>query len=91
MKHNTNYKFSDQIENVRDFFKALATDYSIGATENRNLIDEVDSFQLTIYSDDDSPNVAYTIFTLDDCLRIATSRLDFMYRLSKRGYLVADY
>lgn len=90
MKHNTNYKFSDQIKNVRDFFYALEIDYSIGATENRNLLDEVDSFQLTIYSDDDSPNVAYTIFTLDDCLRIATSRLDFMYRLSKRGYLVTD-
>lgn len=90
MKHNTNYKFGDQIKDVRDFFNALEIGRSFGVTENRNLIDEVDSFQLTIYSDDDSPNVAYTIFTLDDCLRIATSRLDFMYNLTKRGYLVAD-
>lgn len=33
MKHNTDYKFSDQIKNVRDFFNALENDYSIGVIE----------------------------------------------------------
>lgn len=90
MKHNIDYKFSDQIKNVRDFFNALENDYSIGVIEKRNLSDEFDSYQLTIYSDGDDLNVAYVIYTLDGCLKIATSRVDFMYHLSKRGYLVAD-
>ena len=85
MKHNTDYKFSDQIGSVKDFFNAIETDYSIGVIEKRTLDDDFDSYQLTIYSDSDSLNVQYVIYTLDDCLKIARSRVDFMYHLSKRG------
>lgn len=89
MKHNTDYKFSDKIQNVRDFFNALEADYSIGVIEKRTLANEFDSYQLTIYSGSGGLNVGYVIYTLDGCLKIATSRVDFMYHLGKRGYLVA--
>lgn len=89
MKHLTEYKFSDRIASVKDFFEALGDAYSIGTVENRSLADTLDHYELTVYPDD-GPNVQYEINSVDDCLTLAVSRVDFMYNLSKRGYLVAD-
>ena len=89
MKHNADYKFSDEIRIVKDFFDALEEDYSTGVIEMRTLDNKPESYLLTIYSNGDGPNVQYKLCTLDDCLQIATSRVDFMYHLAKRGYLVA--
>lgn len=89
MKHNTDYKFSDQISSVKDFFDAIEQDYSSGVIEIRTLDNKPERYLLTIYSNGDGPNVQYQLRTLDDCLQIATSRVDFMYHLVKRGYLVA--
>lgn len=90
MQHTANYKFSDKITSVTDFFDALTTAYSVGTAEKRTVADEIDLYQLTIYEEGERPNSQYEVYTLDDCLKLATSRLDFMYNLSKRGYLVAD-
>ena len=90
MKHNADYKFSDQIRVVKDFLNALEDDYSIGTVETRGLDNKPESYLLTIYSNGDGPNVQYKLCTLDDCLQIATSRVDFMYHLAKRGYLVSE-
>lgn len=89
MKHTTDYKFSDQIASVKDFRDALTGAYSIGIVEKRTLDDTFDHYELTIYPDD-GPNIQYEICNVDDCLTLAVSRVDFMYNLSKRGYLVAD-
>lgn len=88
MKHNTDYKFSDQISSVNRFFDAIEESHSTGVTEIRTLDNKAESYLLTIYSSGDGPNVQYKIGTLDDCLQIATSRIDFMYHLAKKGYLV---
>lgn len=88
MKHNTDYKFSDRISSVNRFFDAIEEDYSTGVTEIRTLDNKAESYLLTIFSSGDGPNVQYKLNTLDDCLQIATSRIDFMYRLAKKGYLV---
>ena len=90
MKHNTDYKFGDQISSVKDFLGAIEEDYSTGVIEMRTLDNKVESYLLTIYSNDDGPSVQYKLGTLDDCLQIATSRVDFMYHLAKRGYLVSE-
>lgn len=90
MKHNTDYKFGDKISSIKDFFEALEDDYSIGVVELRTLDNRPESYRLTIYSNGDGLNVQYKLCTLDDCLQIATSRVDFMYHLAKRGYLVAE-
>lgn len=90
MKHNTDYKFSARIASMKDFFEAIAEDYSTGVTEVRTLDNKPEHYLLTIYSHDDDPNVQYKLGTLDDCLQIATSRVDFMYNLVKRAYLVAE-
>lgn len=89
MKHDTDYKFSDKIRSVKDFRDALEDDYSTGVIEMRTLDNKSEYYLLTIYSNGDGPNVQYKLGTLDDCLQIATSRVDFMYHLAKRGYLVA--
>ena len=89
MKHNTDYKFSAKITSMKDFFDAIEDDYSTGVTEVRDLDNKPEHYLLTIYSNGDGPNVQYKLCTLDDCLQIATSRVDFMYHLAKRGYLVA--
>lgn len=89
MKHNTDYKFSDRIASMQDFFDAIEEDYSSGVNEVRTLDNKSEHYLLTIYSNDAGPNVQYKLGTLDDCLQIATSRVDFMYHLAKRGYLVA--
>ena len=88
MKHNTDYKFSDQISGMNRFFAAIEEVYSAGVTEIRTLDDKAESYLLTLYSSSDDPNVQYKLDTLDDCLQIATSRIDFMYHLVKKGYLV---
>lgn len=90
MKHNTDYKFSDRITSMKAFFDAIEEDYSSGVTEVRNLDNKSEHYLLTIYSNGDGPNVQYKLSTLDDCLQIATSRVDFMYHLVKRGYLVSE-
>lgn len=90
MKHNTDYKFSDKIASMKDFLDAIEEDYSTGVTEMRTLDNKSEHYLLTIYSSGDGPNVQYKLCTLDDCLQIATSRVDFMYHLVKRGYLVAE-
>ena len=90
MKHNTDYKFSDRITRVKDFLDAIEEDYSSGVTEVRTLDNKPEHYLLTIYSSGDGPNAQYKLGTLDDCLQIATSRVDFMYHLVKRGYLVAE-
>lgn len=90
MKHNTDYKFSARITSMKDFFDAIEEDYSTGVTEVRTLDNKLEHYLLTMYSDDVSPHVQYKLGTLDDCLQIATSRVDFMYHLVKRGYLVAE-
>lgn len=90
MKHNTDYKFSARITSMKDFFDALDEDYSTGVIEVRTLDNKPEHYLLTIYSNGDGPNVQYKIGTLDDCLQIATSRVDFMYNLVKRAYLVAE-
>ena len=89
MKHNTDYKFNDQISSVKDFVDAIEEDYSIGTVETRGLDNKPESYLLTIYSNGDGPNVQYQLRTLADCLQIATSRVDFMYHLVKRWFLVA--
>ncbi len=89
MKHTTDYKFGDQIASVRDFFSVLQDAYSIGTVEKRSLADTLDHYELTVYPDE-GPNVQYEIYSVDDCLTLAVSRVDFMYNLSKRGYLVAE-
>lgn len=89
MKHNTDYKFIDQISSVKGFCAAIEEDYSTGVIEVRTLDNKLEHYLLTIYSNGDGPNVQYKLCTLDDCLQIATSRVDFMYHLAKRGYLVA--
>lgn len=89
MKHNIDYKFSDQISSVKDFFDAIEEDYSTSIIEIRTLDNKPESYLLTIYSNGDGPNVQYKPSTLDDCLQIATSRVDLMYHLVKRWYLVA--
>lgn len=90
MKHNTDYKFSAKITSMKDFFDAIEEDYSTGVTEVRALDNKPDHYLLTIYSNDDSPYIQYKLGTIDDCLHIAISRVDFMYHLVKRGYLVAE-
>lgn len=90
MKHNTGYKFSVRITSMKDFFGAIDEDYSTGVTEVRDLDNESEHYLLTIYSNGDGPNVQYKLGTLGDCLQIATSRVDFMYHLVKRAYLVAE-
>ena len=89
MKHNADYKLSDKITSMKDFFDAIEEDYSAGVIEVRDLDNKPESYLLTIYSNGDGPNVQYKLCTLVDCLQIATSRVDFMYHLAKRGYLVA--
>lgn len=89
MKHTTDYKFSDQIASVRDFYHALADAFSIGMVEKRDLYDKLDHYELTVYPDD-GLNIQYEIRSVDDCLTLAVSRVDFMYSLSKRRYLVGD-
>ena len=88
MKHNTDYKFSDQISSMNRFFDAIEEDYSAGVTEIRTPDNKVESYLLTIYASDEGANVRYKLGTLDDCLQIATSRIDLMYHLAKKGYLV---
>lgn len=90
MKHNTDYKFSDKIVSVNDFFDAIEEDYSAGITEVRTIDNELEHYLLTIYSNSEVPSVQYKLGTLDDCLQIATSRVDFVYHLVKRGYLVSE-
>lgn len=90
MKHNTDYKFSVRITSMKDFFDAIEEDYSTGVTEVRTLDNKLEHYLLTIYSNGDGPNAQYKLGTLDDCLQIATSRVDFMYHLVKRVYLVAE-
>ena len=90
MKHNTDYKFSDKIASMKDFFGAIEEDYSTGVTEVRTIGNKLEHYLLTIYSNGDGPNVQYKLGTLDDCLQIATSRVDFMYHLAKRAYLVVE-
>lgn len=90
MKHNTDYKFSDRITSMKDFFDAIEDDYSIGVTEARTIDNKFDHYLLTIYSNGDGLNVQYKLCTLGDCLQIATSRVDFMYHLVKRAYLVVE-
>lgn len=88
MKHNTDYKFSDQISSVNRFVNAIEEDYSTVVNEIRTLDNKTESYLLTIYSSSGGPHVQYKLGTLDDCLQIATSRIDFMYHLAKKGYLV---
>lgn len=88
MKHTANYKFSDAIKSPKDFFDALKDAYSIWTVEKRSLGNEPYCYQLTIDMGDDGPNVQYELWSLDDCLLLATSRIDFMYHLSNGGYLV---
>lgn len=90
MKHNTDYKFGDKISSIEDFFEALGHDYSIGVVELRTLDNKNDGYQLTVYSNGDGPNVEYNPRTLGDCLQIVMSRVDFMYHLAKRGYLIIE-
>lgn len=90
MKHNTDYKFSARITSVKDFFDAIEEDYSAGVIGVRTLDNKLEHYLLTIYSNGDGSNLQYKLGTLDDCLQIATSRVDFMYHLVKRGYLVAE-
>lgn len=90
MKHNTDYKFSDKIATMKDFFDAIEGDYSTGVTEVRTIDNKREHYLLTIYSNGDGPNVQYKLSTLDDCLQIAASRVDFMYHLVKKGYLVSE-
>lgn len=90
MKHNADYKFSARITSMKDFFDAIEEDYSTGVTEVRTLDDKLEHYLLTIYSNGDGLNAQYKLGTLDDCLHIAISRVDFMYHLVKRGYLVAE-
>ena len=89
MKHNTDYKFTDKIASIKDFFGAIEEDYSTSETEVRTLDNKREHYLLTIYSNGDGPNVQYKLGTLDDCLQIATSRVDLMYHFVKKGYLVA--
>lgn len=88
MKHNADYKFSAKITSMKDFFDAIEEDYSTGVIEARTLDNKSEHYLLTIYSNGDGPNVQYKLDTLDDCLQIATSRVDFMYHLVTRAYLV---
>lgn len=90
MKHNNDYKFSAKITSLEDFFNVIEEDYSTGVTEVRTLDNKLEHYLLTIYSNGDGPNVQYKLGTLDDCLQIATSRVDLMYHLVKREYLVAE-
>lgn len=88
MKHTANYKFSDAIKSPKDFFDALEDAYPIVTVEKRSLGNEPYCYQLTIYTNGDEPNIQYELWSLDDCLLLATSRIDFMYHLSKGGYLI---
>lgn len=90
MKHNVDYKFSDDIKSVRDFRDALERNYSIGMVEKRSIDDQLDCYSLIIFPNDGKPNVQYELYDLDDCLKLATSRVDMMYHLSDKGYLVVD-
>lgn len=90
MKHNTDYKFSAKIASMKDFFDVLDEHYSNSVTEVRTLDNKPEHYLLTIYSNGDGPNVQYKLDTLDDCLQLVTSRVDFMYNLVKREYLVAE-
>lgn len=90
MKHNTDYKFSDDIKSVQDFCDALEQNYSLGLIEKRSIDDQLDCYLLTIFPNDDKPKVQYDLYDLDDCLKLATSRVDMLYHLSDRGYLVVD-
>lgn len=90
MKHNTDYKFSARIISMNDFFDAIEEVYSTGVTEVRTLDNKPEHYLLTIYSNDDGPNEQYKLSTLNDCLQIATSRVDFMHHLVKKGYLVSE-
>lgn len=90
MKHNADYKFSDDIKSVRDFCGALERNYSIGIVEKRSIDDQLDCYLLTVYPDSGEPNVQYELYDLDDCLKLATSRVDMLYHLSGEGYLVVD-
>ena len=90
MKHNVDYKFSDDIKSVQDFGDALRRNYSLGIVEKRSIDDQLDCYLLTIFPDGDKPNVQYELYDLDDCLKLATSRVDMMYHLSSGGYLVVD-
>lgn len=90
MKHNTDYKFSDKITSMKDFFAAIEEDYSTCVVEMRTIDNKVEYYLLNIYSNGDGLNVQYKLGTLDDCLQIATSRVDFMYHLVKRAYLVVE-
>lgn len=90
MKHNADYKFSDNIKSVQDFCDALERNYAIGLIEKRSIDDQFDCYLLTIFPNDNKPKVQYELYDLDDCLKLATSRVDILYHLSDGGYLVVD-
>lgn len=90
MKHNVDYKFSDDIKSVQDFCDALERNYAIRLIEKRSIDDQFDCYLLIIFQNDNKLKVQYELYDLYDCLKLATSRVDMLYNLSEGGYLVVD-